>query len=149
MFFCVTLERAKELADKVGGQAMTLEEIEHFHPEDGMVLANTTSVGMKPKIDDTPLPKHALKHYCVVFDAIYTPKDTKLLREARETGAIIVYGTEMLIRQGFEQYRNFTGLPGTYKLKFLRSVYTLESLLIMDVCNFLLYSQHLKNYSGH
>ncbi|KAK9291764.1 hypothetical protein L1049_019714 [Liquidambar formosana] len=106
-----TFERAKELADKVDGQAMTLAEIENFHPEEGMVLANTTSVGMKPKIDETPIPKHALKHYCLVFDAIYTPKDTRLLREAKDTGAVIVYGTEMLIRQGFEQYKNFTGLP--------------------------------------
>lgn len=106
-----TFERAKELADKVGGKAMTLEEVEHFHPEEGMVLANTTSVGMKPKIDETPLAKHALKHYCVVFDAIYTPKDTRLLVEAKESGAVVVYGTEMLIRQGFEQYKNFTGLP--------------------------------------
>ncbi|XP_065853587.1 bifunctional 3-dehydroquinate dehydratase/shikimate dehydrogenase, chloroplastic-like [Euphorbia lathyris] len=106
-----TYERAKELADKVNGKAMTLEEVEHFHPEDGMVLANTTSVGMKPNIDLTPLSKDALKHYCLVFDAIYTPKDTKLLREAKESGAIIVYGTEMLIRQGFEQYKNFTALP--------------------------------------
>ncbi|KAI4301862.1 hypothetical protein L6164_035100 [Bauhinia variegata] len=106
-----TFERAKELADKVGGKALTLNEVENFHPEEGMVLANTTSVGMKPKIDETPMPKHVLKHYCLVFDAIYTPKDTRLLREARESGAVIVYGTEMLIRQGFEQYKNFTGLP--------------------------------------
>lgn len=53
-----------------------------------------------------------MKHYSLVFDAIYTPKDTRLLREAKESGKIIVYGTEMLIRQGFEQYKNFTGLPG-------------------------------------
>lgn len=55
-------ERAKELADKVGGQAMTLEEVADFHPEDGMVLANTTSVGMKPKVDLTPIPK-----VCLIF----------------------------------------------------------------------------------
>lgn len=47
-----------------------------------------------------------------MFDAIYTPKDTMLLRGAKETGAVVVYGTEMLIRQGLEQYKNFTGLPG-------------------------------------
>ncbi|KAL6324368.1 hypothetical protein AAG906_012972 [Vitis piasezkii] len=111
-----TFERAKDLADKVGGQALTLEEIENFHPEEGMILANTTSVGMKPKINDTPIPKHALKHYSLVFDAIYTPKDTRLLREAKESGKIIVYGTEMLIRQGFEQYKNFTGLPAPEEL---------------------------------
>lgn len=117
---------------------MALAEVEHFHPEEGMVLANTTSVGMKPNFDATPLAQvcfhlciklwkytesergilffcvlqHALKHYCLVFDAIYTPKDTRLLREAKESGALVVYGTEMLIRQGFEQYKNFTGLPG-------------------------------------
>ncbi|KAK4803497.1 hypothetical protein SAY86_003314 [Trapa natans] len=106
-----TFERAKELAEKVGGKALTLEEVQNFHPEEGMVLANATSVGMKPKIEETPLAKHALKHYSLVFDVIYTPKDTRLLKEARETGAAIVYGTEMLIRQGFVQYKNFTGLP--------------------------------------
>ncbi|RVX18978.1 Bifunctional 3-dehydroquinate dehydratase/shikimate dehydrogenase, chloroplastic [Vitis vinifera] len=118
-----TFERAKDLADKVGGQALTLAEIENFHPEEGMILANTTSVGMKPKINDTPIPRfaplpnaHALKHYSLVFDAIYTPKDTRLLREAKESGKIIVYGTEMLIRQGFEQYKNFTGLPAPEEL---------------------------------
>uniref|UniRef100_A0A2N9IW41 shikimate dehydrogenase (NADP(+)) n=1 Tax=Fagus sylvatica TaxID=28930 RepID=A0A2N9IW41_FAGSY len=111
-----TYERAKELADKVGGQAITLAEVDNFHPEEGMVLANTTSLGMKPKIDLTPISKESLKNYCLVFDAIYTPKETRLLREARETGAIIVYGTEMLIRQGFEQYKNFTGLPAPEEL---------------------------------
>lgn len=55
-----TTERAKELADKVDGHAITLDEVADFHPEEGMVLANTTSVGMKPKIDDTPIPKVSL-----------------------------------------------------------------------------------------
>ncbi|KAK4284941.1 hypothetical protein QN277_001705 [Acacia crassicarpa] len=111
-----TFERAVDLAAKVGGKAIPLSEVGEFHPEEGMVLANATSVGMKPKVDETPIPKHALKHYCLVFDAIYTPKDTRLLREAKETGAAIVYGTEMLIRQGFEQYQNFTGLPAPQEL---------------------------------
>ncbi|KAL2345741.1 hypothetical protein Fmac_007026 [Flemingia macrophylla] len=106
-----TLDRAKELADKVGGKALTLNELENFHPEERMVLANTTSVGMKPNIDQTPVPKHVLVHYCLVFDAVYTPKDTRLLRDAKQTGAAIVYGTEMMIRQAFEQYTNFTSLP--------------------------------------
>lgn len=57
MHVLCTAERAKELAEKVGGQAMTLAEVENFHPEEGMVLANTTSVGMKPKIDETPMAK--------------------------------------------------------------------------------------------
>lgn len=56
--------------------------------------------------------QEALKYYSLVFDAIYTPKLTKLLREAQETGATIVYGTEMLINQAFVQVEMFTGLPG-------------------------------------
>ncbi|GAB2228905.1 hypothetical protein Droror1_Dr00023039 [Drosera rotundifolia] len=111
-----TYERAVDLAAKVGGKALRLEEVQNFHPEDGMILANCTSVGMKPNIDLTPLNKEVLKHYSLAFDAIYTPKDTRLLREARESGCIIVYGTEMLIRQGFEQWKNFTGLPAPEEL---------------------------------
>lgn len=56
LFFWVPA-KAKELASKVGGEAITLSELENFHPEEGMILANTTSVGMKPKIDETPIPK--------------------------------------------------------------------------------------------
>ncbi|OMO55299.1 Dehydroquinase class I [Corchorus olitorius] len=110
-----TYDKAKELASKVGGQAITLAELNYFYPEDGMILVNTTSVGMKPRIDETPISKVALKHYSLVFDAVYTPKLTRLLREAHESGAIIVYGTEMFINQAFLQFEMFTGLPGKMK----------------------------------
>lgn len=53
-------ERARELADIVGGQALSLAELSTFHPENGMILANTTSIGMQPKIDETPAPKVSL-----------------------------------------------------------------------------------------
>lgn len=69
---CMSIaERAKELADKVGGQAMTLEEVENFHPEEGMILANTTSVGMKPNVDDTPISKVSvfpIKFLFILYD---------------------------------------------------------------------------------
>ncbi|KAJ0014174.1 hypothetical protein Pint_20643 [Pistacia integerrima] len=111
-----TYAKAKELAGKVGGQAITLDELKDFHPEEGMILANTTSVGMKPRIEDTPLPKEALKHYSLVFDAIYTPKWTRLLQEGKECGAIVVFGTEMFINQAFVQVERFTGLPAPKQL---------------------------------
>ncbi|MED6115600.1 hypothetical protein PIB30_092214 [Stylosanthes scabra] len=115
-----TFAKAKELAEKVRGEAIVLSELDKFHSEEGMVLANTTSVGMKPNIDHTPLPKEVLKHYCLVFDAIYTPKLTRLLREAQEAGAAIVYGTEMFINQAFVQFQNFTNLPAPKQ--FIRDV---------------------------
>ncbi|GMH07775.1 hypothetical protein Nepgr_009615 [Nepenthes gracilis] len=106
-----TFEKAKDLASRVGGQAMPLAELPNFHPEEEMILVNATSVGMKPGIDKTPIPKEALKHYSLVFDAIYTPKLTRLVREAQESGAAVVYGTEMFINQAFVQFEKFTGLP--------------------------------------
>jgi 3-dehydroquinate dehydratase/shikimate dehydrogenase len=49
--------RAKELADAVGGEAIQLEKLSEFRPETGMVLANSTSIGMQPDINQSPLPK--------------------------------------------------------------------------------------------
>ncbi|KAL3508033.1 hypothetical protein ACH5RR_033415 [Cinchona calisaya] len=116
-----TYERAREIADIVGGQALSLSELDSFHPEDGMILANTTSIGMQPKVNETPISKEALKYYALVFDAIYTPKITRLLGDALECGAKIVSGIEMFIGQAYEQYERFTGLPAPKEL-FRRSV---------------------------
>jgi shikimate 5-dehydrogenase len=57
--------------------------------------------------------QQALKSYAVVFDAVYTPKETRLLREAAECGATVVSGLEMFIRQAMGQFEHFTGMPGT------------------------------------
>ncbi|KAL5701463.1 hypothetical protein ACHQM5_026794 [Ranunculus cassubicifolius] len=106
-----TYSRAKELADRVGAEAVSLDDLAKYHPEDGTILANTTSVGMQPKINETPIPKNALKNYTLVFDAVYTPKMTRLLLDAEETGCTVVTGLDMLVLQAFEQYARFTGLP--------------------------------------
>lgn len=58
------------------------------------------------------LSQDALEYYSLVFDAIYTPKITRLLREAEESGASVVSGSEMFIGQAYEQFERFTGLPG-------------------------------------
>lgn len=51
------LDRAREIADTIGGEALSLADLDNFHPEDGMILANTTSIGMQPKINETPISK--------------------------------------------------------------------------------------------
>jgi 3-dehydroquinate dehydratase/shikimate dehydrogenase len=45
----------------------------------------------------------------LVFDAVYTPRNTRLLQEAKEVGAVVVSGVEMFIRQALGQFRLFTG----------------------------------------
>lgn len=44
------------------------------------MLANTTSVGMAPAVSETPVVAAALAHYSLVFDAVYTPLETRLLK---------------------------------------------------------------------
>ncbi|KAG8048861.1 hypothetical protein GUJ93_ZPchr0009g1255 [Zizania palustris] len=106
-----TFARAQELGNLIGAPALSLAELENYHPEEGMILANTTAIGMHPNVNETPLSKQALKSYAVVFDAVYTPKDTRLLREAAECGATVVSGLEMFIRQAMGQFEHFTGMP--------------------------------------
>lgn len=50
-------ERAKELAEAVGGDAIELGKLADFRPETGMILANSTSIGMQPNVHATPIPK--------------------------------------------------------------------------------------------
>ncbi|KAJ1257368.1 hypothetical protein BS78_K075700 [Paspalum vaginatum] len=104
-----TYEKAVSLANAIGGQALRLADLESFKPEEGMILANATSLGMYPNVDGTPIPKKALRFYEMVFDAVYAPKVTRLLREAEESGVKVVSGVEMFVRQAMGQFEHFTG----------------------------------------
>ncbi|PIA61684.1 hypothetical protein AQUCO_00300901v1 [Aquilegia coerulea] len=115
-----TYGRAKALALAVSGEALPYEEINNFCPEKGMILANATSVGMQPHSDQTPVAKEALGSYELVFDAVYTPRNTRLLQEAQEVGAIVVSGVEMFIRQAIGQFNLFTN--GEAPEEFMRKI---------------------------
>ncbi|KAF3961312.1 hypothetical protein CMV_014065 [Castanea mollissima] len=109
VIFNQNYERAKVLANAVSGEALPYECLKRFCPQDGMILANTSAVGMEPNTDQTPVSKETLRAYELVFDAVYTPRNTRLLQEAVEVGAIVVSGVEMFIRQALGQFRLFTG----------------------------------------
>ncbi|TQE09340.1 hypothetical protein C1H46_005076 [Malus baccata] len=64
---------------------------------------------------------HALRSYSLVFDAVYTPKMTRLLKEAKESGATVVSGLEMFIGQAYEQFERFTGLPENQHIAYRTS----------------------------
>ncbi|KAL8548517.1 hypothetical protein ACS0TY_007715 [Phlomoides rotata] len=118
LHFCE--ERAKSLAVAVSGEALPYECLHDFRPEQGMILVNASAVGMEPNIHQTPVSKAVLKSYELVFDAVYTPRNTRLLQEAAEVGAIVVSGVEMFIRQALGQFKLFTG--GLAPEDFMRKV---------------------------
>jgi len=73
------------------------------------VLVNTTSVGMIPGSNETPIPAGLLKPGLVVFDIVYNPLKTRLLREAEAAGARTISGIEMLVWQGALAFEKWTG----------------------------------------
>ncbi|CAN0899085.1 Bifunctional 3-dehydroquinate dehydratase/shikimate dehydrogenase, chloroplastic [Linum grandiflorum] len=105
VIFNRNFERAKALAAAVSGEALPYESLDAFQPEKGMILANASAIGMEPNTDTTPVSKV----YDLVFDAVYTPRNTRLLQEAGEAGATVVSGVEMFIRQALGQFTLFTG----------------------------------------
>jgi 3-dehydroquinate dehydratase/shikimate dehydrogenase len=100
-------ERATALAEAVGCRtaswAMRASSIAE-------IIVNCTPVGMHPDVDDTPMPPAAFnKTDMVVFDTVYHPENTMMLKLAAERGATIVTGVEMFVRQAARQFTLYTG----------------------------------------
>ena len=74
------------------------------------ILVNATSLGMSPEIDSTPVPAELLRADLTVFDVVYNPLQTRLLREAKAVGAQTIDGLEMLVRQGAVSFEIWTGV---------------------------------------
>jgi len=80
------------------------------------VLINATSVGMSPNIDETPVPARLLKPELTVFDIVYNPVKTRLLREAEAAGAQTIGGLDMLVWQGALAFEKWTGKQAPFDL---------------------------------
>ena len=96
--------RAEALARECGGTAISCQALGSVKFD---VLANATSVGMYPDVESSPVPKEVLRVGMVVFDAVYNPPHTRLLRDAILAGARTVSGKEMYINQAAGQARLF------------------------------------------
>lgn len=77
---------------------------------DSAILTNATSVGMAPNLEDCILKDSSMLHPdLIVSDVIYNPKETKLLKMAKEEGCRTFNGMYMLLYQGAEAFRIWTG----------------------------------------
>jgi shikimate dehydrogenase len=75
------------------------------------VLLHCTPVGMKPDSERSLVPRDGLRSDLVVFDAVYNPRRTLLLREAAAAGCRVIEGTEMFLGQAALQFELWTGRP--------------------------------------
>jgi shikimate dehydrogenase len=74
------------------------------------LLVNTTPVGMWPEVDQSPWPEDlAFPGHLTVFDLVYNPRQTKLLRQAQAVGAKAIAGLGMLVHQGAAAFELWTG----------------------------------------
>jgi 3-dehydroquinate dehydratase / shikimate dehydrogenase len=108
------------LADAVSRQALTLAqrcncrwvEWSARYSITADLLFNCTPVGMHPNVDETPFEKHHLRPSMIVFDAVYNPENTLLVKEAHSRNCTVVTGVDMFVRQAGLQFELFTGQKG-------------------------------------
>ncbi len=108
-----TMERAEALAKEFNGRTgkVVAARMEKLCDSCCHVFINCTSMGMWPKVDESPVGDQVLKFGAetVVFDTIYNPMKTRFLREAEGAGAKVISGVEMFVRQAVGQFEGWTG----------------------------------------
>jgi 3-dehydroquinate dehydratase / shikimate dehydrogenase len=101
-----TPQRAQQLADALTCKTLDWNNRYSFQPD---IVVNCTPVGMHPNVDATPYDKHHLRPSMVVFDTVYNPENTLLVKDARSQSCTVVTGVEMFVRQACLQFELFTG----------------------------------------
>jgi shikimate dehydrogenase len=90
------------------------------------ILVNTTSVGMAPQAGVSPIPAGLLEGIPVVFDIVYNPRETQLIKDAKKSGAETIGGLEMLAWQGALSFEKWTGQKAPVELMRREAVKMLE-----------------------
>jgi len=114
-----TVEKAEKLAAEFHCRC---DGLENLRPLSARLIVNGTSIGMYPDTNRSPLPAEFLRPDMMVFDTVYNPMNTMLLRQARQTGAKTVDGVSMFVNQAAVQFERFTGQPAPTAL--MRQVVT-------------------------
>ncbi len=113
-----TFSRAVELARRIHhvlpGRSFRVVEWDVHQlaqeAETHTLLVNTTSVGMWPDVDASPWPEGVgFGRIRVVYDVVYRPRETRLMQQARDWGCRVIGGLGMLVHQGAEAWRLWTG----------------------------------------
>ncbi len=108
-----TVEKGEKLAAEFNCDFAPLGDLSKLKAE---LLINCTSIGMHPNTDATPVPEECLIKDMVVFDTVYNPPQTLLLKQAKEKGAKTVDGLSMFVNQAAAQFKLFTGKDADTKL---------------------------------
>ena len=92
------------------------------------LLINASSVGMKPNVNQSPVPRRWLKKDLAVMDIVYSPVETKLAKDAKASGAKVVSGVEMLVYQGAASFEFWTGRKAPIEVMKKAAIRNLRSV---------------------
>jgi shikimate dehydrogenase len=111
-----TLENANNLAqfaNKIGlnADAITIENVGN-NLKDYDIIVNATSVGLKN--EPSPISLESINSETIVYDIVYMPMNTDFLKKAKEKGAKIIYGYEMLLGQAVRAFEIWHGIEAPY-----------------------------------
>ena len=79
------------------------------------ILVHCSPVGMHPKVDASLVPAELIRPEQTVFDIVYNPLKTKLIKDAESRGACTVVGADMFVNQAVLQFERFTGQTAPYE----------------------------------
>ncbi len=109
--FSKTQRLAEDISTRTGLNVVTgglSKDLEALVPDQDIIVQGTP-IGMYPNADDTCLPAELLHPNQVVFDMVYRPLKTRLIREAESKGCKTILGLEMLVHQATLQFEKWTG----------------------------------------
>ncbi len=103
-----TLARTDVMAKELKTEAIAWEDRYKVVPG---IIVNCSPVGMHPDIDSTPYEiTEQLSSETIVFDTVYNPENTVLIKSAKKAGCLTINGLDMFVRQAAYQYKLFTGI---------------------------------------
>ncbi|MDD2921998.1 MAG: shikimate dehydrogenase [Anaerolineales bacterium] len=104
------LQQSQQLINTFAGYKLQVTGYEDLRPSTFDLLVNATPLGMTPNIETSPLPENAiLNKAAVIYDLVYNPRETKLVKDARAQGCSATTGLGMLIEQAALAFELWTG----------------------------------------
>lgn len=101
-----TIPTGEKLARDLESEFHPLVELKKVNCQ---ILINTTSLGMTPNTEATPIEEENLDKSMVVMDIVYNPLETRLLKEAESKNCVTIDGLSMFVYQGAFQFELWTG----------------------------------------
>jgi shikimate dehydrogenase len=104
------IEQAQQLADSFPNYQLPITTLSNFPLSTFHLLVNTTPLGMTPNIETSPLPENTtLSPNTIIYDLVYNPRETNLVKDARAQGCSATTGLGMLIEQAALAFETWTG----------------------------------------